>query len=62
MSADAIFFPVRENFLEAIEEALQMPREPACILATDGNRVAWLPRLIPGWFAAPQAINIKVAA
>jgi hypothetical protein len=27
-----------------------VPHEPACRLYTDGRRVAWLPRALPGWF------------
>lgn len=62
MSADAIFFPVRENFLEAVQEALQSQCEPGCELATDGRRVAWLPRILPGWIPLPQSVCIKSAA
>lgn len=50
MSADAIILPARENCRAAILEASRMQREPHCRLYTDGKRLAWLPRQIPGWF------------
>lgn len=50
MSADAVFLPARANVREAIVEAMGVPHEPACRLYTDGHRVAWLPRALPGWF------------
>lgn len=50
MSADAIFMPTRATVREAVIEALSVPREPSCRLYTDGRRVAWLPRKLPGWY------------
>ena len=60
MSAAAIFFPPRENFRAAIEEAMKH-RPPQGELATDGRRMAWLPRLLPGWFPVSFA-KLKEAA
>lgn len=50
MSADAIILPARENFRAAMLEASRLVREPHCKLYTDGRRLAWLPRALPGWF------------
>jgi hypothetical protein len=50
MSAAAVFLPARATVREAILEALGVPHEPHCRLYTDGRRVAWLPRALPGWF------------
>ena len=50
MSADAVFLPERATVREAILDALGVPHEPHCRLYTDGRRVAWLPRALPGWF------------
>lgn len=50
MSADAVFLPARATVREAIAEAVAIPHEPHCRLFTDGRRVAWLPRALPGWF------------
>lgn len=50
MSADAVFLPARATVRDAIIEAIGMPHEPHCRLYTDGRRVAWLPRALPGWF------------
>lgn len=61
MSADVIFFPRRKTLIEAVKEAMDYRREPGCKLATDGQQVAWLPRIIPGWFAIDAAV-LKVAA
>lgn len=47
--ACAIFFPPRQNMREAVAEAMQN-RPARGELATDGRRVAWLPRVLPGWF------------
>ena len=55
MSADAIILPARERCREAILEASRMQREPHCRLYTDGFRLAWLPKQIPGWFRIAAA-------
>jgi hypothetical protein len=53
--ADAVIFPLRDNFLEAMIEALEN-RPTRCCLYTNGERVAWLPREIPGWFRVGAAV------
>jgi hypothetical protein len=55
MSADAIILPARENCRAAILEASRMQREPSCKLYTDGHRLAWLPRSLPGWYRIAAA-------
>ena len=50
MSASAIILPAQENCRDAILEASRMQRDPSCKLYTDGRRMAWLPRRLPGWF------------
>jgi hypothetical protein len=55
MSADAVFLPARATVREAIVDAIGIPHEPSCRLYTDGHRVAWLPRPIPGWFRLAAA-------
>lgn len=59
--ADAVFLPPRENFLEAIEEALQAARPARARLYHDGRRCAWLPRRSAGWFPI-NSIALKEAA
>lgn len=64
MSADAVFLPAQNTVRAAIVAALAVPREPHCRLYTDGQRVAWLPRALPGWFkiAATEATPQRRAA
>jgi hypothetical protein len=62
MSADAVFLPARDTVREAIVEAMRVPHEPACRLYTDGRRVAWLPRALPGWFKLGGAELQRMAA
>lgn len=50
MSADAIFLPAVETVRAAVTAALAVPHRPECRLYTDGRRLAWLPRALPGWF------------
>ncbi|MDE2439546.1 MAG: hypothetical protein KGP14_00870 [Betaproteobacteria bacterium] len=51
MSAHAVIYPARENFGQAVAEAMATPYVGAdCKLYTDGERVAWLPAWMPGWF------------
>jgi hypothetical protein len=58
--ATAIFFPARATLKEAVAEAVQN-RPPRCELATDGKRVAWLPRIVPGWFPINAAVFKEAA-
>jgi len=63
MSADAVFLPERATVREAILDALGVPHKPHCRLYTDGRRVAWLPRALPGWFKlAAGEIPLQEAA
>ncbi len=55
MSASAIILPAQENCRAAILEASRMQRDPSCKLYTDGRRMAWLPRRLPGWFRIAAA-------
>lgn len=59
--ADAIFYPPRANFLEAIQEALEDQHAIRAKLYHDGNRVAWLPRRPAGWWPINTVI-VKEAA
>ena len=56
IGAAAVIFPVQPNFLAAIEATLEC-RPPQACLYTDGERVAWLPRALPGWFRIHAAIR-----
>lgn len=46
----AVILPPQENFRLAMLEASRAVRDPSCKLYTDGHRVAWLPRPLPGWY------------
>lgn len=50
MSADAVIMPARATLREAVFEAVAQQHEPTTRLYTDGKRLAWLPRRLPGWF------------
>ena len=60
MSADAIFLPQRETVRDSVNAALAVPHRPECRLYTDGRRVAWLPRALPGWFKL-AAVEVRDA-
>ncbi len=60
MIAGAIATP-RENFLEAIQAALEVQHDIRSQLCTDGQRIAWLPSVLPGWFRINSAA-VKEAA
>lgn len=52
MSAHAIFMPARENYFQAVAEAMAIPDvAPECRLYLDaaGERLAWLPKPTQGW-------------
>jgi hypothetical protein len=57
----AIIFPVKGDFLGAIRRALQASVDMTWELFTDGERIAWLPRRMPGWFPIHRA-TIREAA
>lgn len=46
----AVIFPPRDKLRLAMIEASRAKHDPACRLYTDGFRLAWLPRPLPGWF------------
>lgn len=47
----AIFLPARANAFQAISEASRRQIAGAGLsLYTNGERLAWLPRPMPGWF------------
>jgi len=50
MSADAIILPACENFRMAMLDASRAVRPPNAKLYTNGHRLAWLPRPLPGWY------------
>ena len=50
MTITAVILPCRDNFRHAIEEAILTDHQIQAKLYTDGERVAWLPRKMPGWF------------
>lgn len=53
----AVLLPCRANFRGAVEEARATPHHAAARLYTDGNRVAWLPQPMPGWFRVGAAVH-----
>ena len=55
MSALAVILPPRERLLPAMLEASRAARDPSCKLYTDGHRLAWLPKRMPGWFRIAAA-------
>jgi len=59
--ACAIFYPPRETFLAAVQEALADQPHIQAKLCTDGRRVAWLPRRPAGWWPINTLI-VKEAA
>jgi hypothetical protein len=62
MTAAAVFLPARATVREAIINALGVAHDPHCRLYTDGRRVAWLPRALPGWFKLGAAEIQREAA
>lgn len=46
----AVILPEREQIKPAMIEAGRAVRDPACKLYTNGHRLAWLPRRLPGWY------------
>lgn len=50
MSAAAIILPPMTQLRPAMLEASRVVRDPSCKLYTDGHRLAWLPKPMPGWF------------
>lgn len=46
----AVILPEREQIKPAMIEASRVVRDPACKLYTNGHRLAWLPRRLPGWY------------
>ena len=46
----AVILPPRDRISDAIVEASRAIRPPQSKLYTDGHRVGWLPRPLPGWF------------
>lgn len=46
----AVILPPRAQLKPAMLEASRAVRDPSCKLYTDGHRLAWLPRRLPGWF------------
>lgn len=46
----AFILPPRDKLPPAMLEASRAVRDPSCKLYTDGHRLAWLPRRLPGWF------------
>lgn len=45
----AVIFPHRANAIDAIAEAMESRHAPDAQLYTNGDRLAWLVRPIPGW-------------
>lgn len=56
----AVILPPQENFRLAMLEASRAVRDPSCKLYTDGHRVAWLPRPLPGWYRI-GAVDVRDA-
>ena len=50
MTPAAVILPPADQLRPAMLEASRAERDPSCKLYTDGQRVAWLPRALPGWF------------
>lgn len=46
----AVILPPRDKLHPAMLEASRAIRDPACKLYTNGERLAWLPTPLPGWY------------
>lgn len=46
----AVILPPRDKLHPAMLEASRAVRDQSCKLYTDGHRLAWLPKRMPGWF------------
>lgn len=46
----AVILPPRDQLKPAMLEASRAVRDPSCKLYTNGHRLAWLPKRMPGWF------------
>ena len=49
-SPAAVILPPQDMLRPAMLEASRAARDPSCKLYTDGHRLAWLPRRLPGWY------------
>lgn len=57
MTPAAVILPPAEQLRPAMLEASRAERDPSCKLYTDGHRLAWLPRRLPGWYRIGAAIK-----
>ena len=57
----AVILPPRDRIRDAIVEDSRAVRSPECKLYTDGHRVGWLPRPLPGWFPLGGIVKEKAA-
>lgn len=57
MTPAAVILPPADQLRPAMLEASRAARDPACKLYTDGHRLAWLPRRLPGWYRLGGAIK-----
>ena len=57
MTPAAVILPPQDMLRPAMLEASRAVRDPSCKLYTDGHRLAWLPRRLPGWYRLGGAIK-----
>ena len=57
MTPAAVILPPQDLLRPAMLEASRAVRDPSCKLYTDGHRLAWLPRRMPGWYRIGAAIK-----
>ena len=57
MTPAAVILPPQDMLHPAMLEASRAVRDPSCKLYTDGHRLAWLPRRMPGWYRIGAAIK-----
>lgn len=54
----AVILPERESCLAALQEARATAHAPQCRLYSNGKRMAWLPRRLPGWFPFGGSVKL----
>ena len=57
MTPAAVILPPQDMLRPAMLEASRAVRDPSCKLYTDGHRLAWLPRRLPGGYRIGAAIK-----
>lgn len=57
MTPAAVILPPQDMLRPAMLEASRVAHDPSCKLYTDGHRLAWLPRRLPGWYRIGATIK-----